>query len=104
MTSRGDGNEAPRGLVVGGRGGPLDEMLESGQEEVFSRAEVESGLIEHHVGDDERRVPEAAGPDRSALKETGLEGENSGGEKSGTAASSGVRPPEAVGKNDQSTA
>jgi hypothetical protein len=39
----------PSGLVVGGLGGPEDELLESGQEEVFSRAEVESGRIEHHV-------------------------------------------------------
>ncbi|HYC67080.1 hypothetical protein [Brevundimonas sp.] len=36
------------GLVVGGLGGPEDELLESGQEEVFSRTEVESGAIEHH--------------------------------------------------------
>ncbi|NJC40341.1 hypothetical protein GGQ87_000599 [Brevundimonas alba] len=42
------------GLVVGGLGGPEDELLESGQEEVFSRTEVESGQIEHHV--------EAGGP------------------------------------------
>ena len=45
--------EAPHpgssGLVVGGLGGPEDELLESGQEEVFSRAEVESGRIEHQV-------------------------------------------------------
>lgn len=38
-----------RGLIVGGLGGPEDELLESGQEEVFSRTEVESGRIEHHV-------------------------------------------------------
>lgn len=37
------------GLVVGGLGGPEDELLESGQEEVFSRTEVESGRIEHQV-------------------------------------------------------
>jgi hypothetical protein len=36
-----------RGLAVGGLGGPEDELLESGQEEVFSRAEVEQGRIEH---------------------------------------------------------
>lgn len=40
------------GLVQGGRGGPDDELLESGQEEVFSRTEVESGHIEHHAGED----------------------------------------------------
>lgn len=37
------------GLVVGGLGGPGDELLESGQEEVFSRTEVESGRIEHQT-------------------------------------------------------
>lgn len=36
------------GLVQGGLGGPEEEMVEAGQEEVFSRAEVESGRIEHH--------------------------------------------------------
>ncbi|MET0430643.1 MAG: hypothetical protein ABW026_19360 [Microvirga sp.] len=36
------------GLVLGGRGGPEHELLEDGQEEVFSRYEVEHGLIEHH--------------------------------------------------------
>lgn len=40
----------PSGLVAGGRGGPEHELLESGQEEVFSRAEVESGRIEHQAG------------------------------------------------------
>lgn len=44
----------PTGLVVGGLGGPEEELLDSGQEEVFSRTEVESGRIEHHV--------EAGGP------------------------------------------
>jgi hypothetical protein len=37
------------GLVVGGQGGPECELLESGQEEVFSRTEVETGRIEHKV-------------------------------------------------------
>ena len=37
------------GLVQGGRGGPETEMLEDGQEEVFSRTEVESGRIEHQA-------------------------------------------------------
>ena len=50
------------GLVVGGRGGPEDELLESGQEEVFSRTEVESGQIEHQAetggaGDDQGDAP-----------------------------------------------
>ena len=50
------------GLVVGGLGGPEDELLESGQEEVFSRTEVERGRIEHHVasggeGDDPQSEP-----------------------------------------------
>jgi hypothetical protein len=35
------------GLVLGGQGGPESELLESGQEEVFSRTEVETGRIEH---------------------------------------------------------
>lgn len=38
----------PSGLVVGGRdGGPETELLEDGQEEVFSRTEVETGRVEH---------------------------------------------------------
>lgn len=37
------------GLVQGGLGGPADQLLEAGQEEVFSRAEVESGRIEHNT-------------------------------------------------------
>lgn len=40
------------GLVQGGLGGPEDELLESGQEEVFSRTEVETGRIEHSTGED----------------------------------------------------
>lgn len=40
---------ASSGLVVGGRGGPEDELLQSGQEEVFSRTEVERGRIEHQA-------------------------------------------------------
>ena len=35
------------GFAMGGRGGPEDELLIDGQEEVFSRAEVEMGRIEH---------------------------------------------------------
>lgn len=38
------------GLIVGGLGGPEDELLETGQEEVFSRTEVASGEIEHQAG------------------------------------------------------
>jgi hypothetical protein len=41
-----------RGLAQGGLGGSQDELLESGQEEVFSRTEVESGAIEHHFGEE----------------------------------------------------
>jgi len=40
-----------RGLAQGGLGGPEDELLQAGQEEVFSRTEVESGEIEHHAGE-----------------------------------------------------
>jgi len=43
---------AGSGLVVGGLGGPEEELLESGQEEVFSRTEVESGRIEHQADTD----------------------------------------------------
>lgn len=37
------------GLAQGGLGGPENELLDDGQEEVFSRYEVEHGLIEHHT-------------------------------------------------------
>lgn len=40
------------GLIQGGRGGPEDELLDDGQEEVFSRFEVEQGRIEHHSGEE----------------------------------------------------
>ena len=46
------GSQTPlgrKGLVAGGLGGPEDELLEAGQEEVFSRAEVETGAVEHHA-------------------------------------------------------
>ena len=52
--SRRPTRSGPPCLIVGGLGGPEDELLEAGQEEVFSREEVESGRIEHHV--------EAGGP------------------------------------------
>ena len=42
-------DDARSGLVAGGRGGPEDQLLEDGQEEVFAREEVELGRIEHHV-------------------------------------------------------
>lgn len=48
------------GLIQGGLGGPADELLESGQEEVFSRTEVELGRIEHNAGTDEATTNEAA--------------------------------------------
>lgn len=38
---------AAGGLAQGGLGGPESELLDDGQEEVFSRYEVEHGLIEH---------------------------------------------------------
>lgn len=38
------------GVALGGRGGLENELLEDGQEEVFSRTEVESGRIEHQSG------------------------------------------------------
>lgn len=45
----GSAGGATPGLVVGGLGGPEDEVLEDGQEEVFSRTEVLTGKIEHKV-------------------------------------------------------
>lgn len=40
-----------QGLAAGGRGGPEDQLLEDGQEEVFAREELVSGEVEHHVGE-----------------------------------------------------
>ncbi len=48
------------GLVQGGLGGPEDELLESGQEEVFSCTEVETGRIEHSTGEDALPCRDAA--------------------------------------------
>jgi hypothetical protein len=52
------------GLVVGGQGGPESELLESGQEEVFSRTEVETGRIEHkaEAGSGEAAPAPSGGP------------------------------------------
>ncbi|MBB5741234.1 hypothetical protein [Brevundimonas aurantiaca] len=41
-------DSAASGLAQGGLGGPEDQLLEAGQEEVFAREEVETGRIEHH--------------------------------------------------------
>jgi len=49
MSSPSTSSDAASGLIVGGLGGPEEELLESGQEEVFARSEVESGRIEHAV-------------------------------------------------------
>lgn len=46
-TRRKTSAEDTPGLVVGGQGGAGKELLEDGQEEVFSRTEVETGRIEH---------------------------------------------------------
>lgn len=35
----------------------VEELLNDGQEEVFSRTEVESGRIEHHVGEEPATGP-----------------------------------------------
>ena len=51
-----------RGLAQGGLGGPEDELLDAGQEEVFSRTEVESGRIEHHGGDADDPPPTSDTP------------------------------------------
>lgn len=37
---------------------PEDQLLETGEEEVFSRAEVESGRIEHNTGAAQHSVAE----------------------------------------------
>lgn len=55
-------NAPSSGLVQGGLGGPEDELLEAGQEEVFSRAEVESGRIEHHSDTQTRPNPGEIAP------------------------------------------
>ena len=51
-----NGTTSSSGLIVGGLGGAEDELLEDGQEEVFSRTEVEAGRMEHAVkaGSDSR--------------------------------------------------
>lgn len=49
--NRKEADDARSGLAQGGLGGAGTELLDSGQEEVFSRAEVESGRIEHHTGE-----------------------------------------------------
>lgn len=56
MTPRSHPSRSASGLVAGGRGGPEDELLQDGQEEVFSRAEVETGSVEHGVGEDDPRA------------------------------------------------
>lgn len=56
----------PAGLVVGGLGGPEEELLESGQEEVFSRTEVESGRIEHQAEAGGSRADRAADRNHNA--------------------------------------
>lgn len=53
--------EPSSGMAQGGLGGDEDQLLESGQEEVFSRAEVEGGRIEHHSNTQTR-------PDRHEVK------------------------------------
>lgn len=50
------------GLIQGGLGGPQDELLEDGQEEVFSRTEVESGRVEHQAGGDGGDAETVNGP------------------------------------------
>ncbi len=54
MTPLNKPQSPPPGLVAGGRGGRDDELLIDGQEEVFSRSEVELGRIEHDTATDFR--------------------------------------------------
>lgn len=44
------GTTATPALFAGSQVGPESELLEDGQEEVFSRTEVELGRIEHETG------------------------------------------------------
>lgn len=50
------GSDAPEAAEPGGEPGAgvdlVEELLIDGQEEVFSRTEVESGRFEHHVGEE----------------------------------------------------
>ncbi len=46
------GEKRTSGLVVGGLGGPANQLLDDGQEEVFAREEVEGGRVEHHTGEE----------------------------------------------------
>lgn len=66
MTNKKDQHPDPgsRGLAVGGLGGPEDELLEAGQEEVFSRTEVELGRVEHQstAGSGETHADAEAAP------------------------------------------
>lgn len=58
----------PAPVAVGGRGDPSDdELLIDGQEEVFSRTEVELGRIEHGAGEDAEPAESTpvCGPDRA---------------------------------------
>lgn len=55
------------GLDQGGLGGPEDELLEDGQEEVFSRYEVEHALIEHHTDAGGEPVKPHSSPPRKTL-------------------------------------
>ena len=56
------------GLAQGGLGGPEDQLLQDGQEEVFARAEVESGRIEHHADADSPPSPSEAKPSSPTAK------------------------------------
>ncbi|WP_436357798.1 hypothetical protein [Brevundimonas sp. CEF1] len=73
---------APEAAAQQGQAKPLaaladdgaDELLIDGQEEVFSRTEIESGRIEHHVGEERvapvsssRRTPSEIGTPARAM-------------------------------------
>ena len=62
---------AASGLVGGGLGGPEAELLESGQEEVFSRTEVESGRIEHQAEAGGEAVDAGRGEDHGPARRPG---------------------------------
>lgn len=60
------GEKQASGLIVGGLGGPEDQLLEDGQEEVFAREEIEAGCVEHHTGEED-----SATADRGVRRSSG---------------------------------
>lgn len=77
MTERRQGQNSPAsGLAQGGLGGPEDQLLEAGQEEVFAREEVETGRIEHHSNTQTPPAPEELKPSSPNADRNGPAGED----------------------------